>query len=171
MFYVNKKLMKRLIKRRVFKLGKAHRKLYRFISEYYLELNMAPRIEDMILEMNASSRNEVFRLLYDLAKAGCIRSWDGGRNIRPTLSPEEAEMWCRDDTESLNERICLIDRSVNASYLVFGESIPKFSDFMESYRDSSLYKMIQEQAEPYFNDCVSKVVDTYADDKGETVPF
>ena len=38
-------------------------------------------------------------------------------------------------------------------------AVPAFSDFMKPYRDSSLYLLIREQAEPYFYSCVRIVKD------------
>ena len=147
------------LKKRVYGLGEEHRKLYRFFSDYYLELNTAPLIEDMVLEMRASSKDEVYRLLSELAAAGCLTAWDGEKRMRPSLSPEEAAMWCGDDTESVNERMCLIRRAVTVFYFLKGGAVPAFSDFMKPYRDSSLYLLIREQAEPYFYSCVRMVQD------------
>ena len=39
-----------IMKQRVSGLGEEHRKLYKFFSDYYRELNTAPLIEDMVLE-------------------------------------------------------------------------------------------------------------------------
>ena len=78
------------MKQRVSGLGEEHRKLYKFFSDYYRELNTAPLIEDMVLEMRASSKEKVYSLLSDLAAAGCLTAWDGEKRMRPSLSPEEA---------------------------------------------------------------------------------
>ena len=45
-----------IMKQRVSGLGEEHRKLYKFFSDYYRELNTAPLIEDMVLEMRAASK-------------------------------------------------------------------------------------------------------------------
>ena len=45
-----------IMKQRVSGLGEEHRKLYKFFSDYYRELNTAPLIEDMVFEMRASSK-------------------------------------------------------------------------------------------------------------------
>ena len=79
-----------IMKQRVSGLGEEHRKLYKFFSDYYRELNTAPLIEDMVLEMRASSKEKVYSLLSDLAAAGCLTAWDGEKRMRPSLSPEEA---------------------------------------------------------------------------------
>ena len=79
--------------------------------------------------------------------------------MRPSLSPEEAAMWCGDDSASVNERMCLIRRAITVFYFMKGGAVPAFSDFMKPYRDSSLYLLIPEQAEPYFYSCVRIVKD------------
>ena len=148
-----------IMKQRVSGLGEEHRKLYKFFSDYYRELNTAPLIEDMVLEMRASSKEKVYSLLSDLAAAGCLTAWDGEKRMRPSVSPEEAAMWCGDDSASVNERMCLIRRAVTVFYFMKGGAVPAFSDFMKPYRDSSLYLLIREQAEPYFYSCVRIVKD------------
>ena len=55
-----------------------------------------------MLEMRASSKEKVYSLLSDLAAAGCLTAWDGEKRMRPSLSPEEAAMWCGDDSASVN---------------------------------------------------------------------
>ena len=77
-----------IMKQRVSGLGEEHRKLYKFFADYYRELNTAPLIEDMVLEMRASSKEKVYSLLSDLAAAGCLTAWDGEKRMRPSLSPE-----------------------------------------------------------------------------------
>ena len=146
-----------IMKQRVSGLGEEHRKLYKFFSDYYRELNTAPLIEDMVLEMRASSKEKVYSLLSDLAAAGCLTAWDGEKRMRPSLSPEEAAMWCGDDSASVNERMCLIRRAVTVFY------------FMKPYRDSSLYLLIREQAEPYFYSCVRIVKDENCGTAADTV--
>jgi len=148
-----------IMKQRVSALGEEHRKLYKFFADYYRELNTAPLIEDMVLEMRAASKEKVYSLLSDLAAAGCLTAWDGEKRMRPSLSPEEAAMWCGDDSASVNERMCLIRRAVTVFYFMKGGAVPAFSDFMKPYRDSSLYLLIREQAEPYFYSCVRIVKD------------
>ena len=59
-----------IMKQRVSGLGEEHRKLYKFFADYYRELNTAPLIEDMVLEMRASSKEKVYSLLSDLAAEG-----------------------------------------------------------------------------------------------------
>ena len=44
-----------------------------------------------------------------------------------------------------------------------------FSDFMKPYRDSSLYLLIREQAEPYFYSCVRIVKDENCGTAADTV--
>ena len=141
-----------IMKQRVSGLGEEHRKLYKFFADYYRELNTAPLIEDMVLEMRASSKEKVYSLLSDLAAAGCLTAWDGEKRMRPSLSPEEAAMWCGDDSASVNERMCLIRRAVTVFYFMKGGAVPAFSD-------SSLYLLIREQAEPYFYSCVRVIKD------------
>ena len=113
----------------------------------------------MVPEMRASSKEKVYSLLSDLAAAGCLTAWDGEKRMRPSLSPEEAAMWCGDDSASVNERMCLIRRAVTVFYFMKGGAVPAFSDFMKPYRDSSLYLLIPEQAEPYFYSYVRIVKD------------
>ena len=55
--------------------------------------------------------------------------------------------------------MCLIRRAVTVFYFMKGGAVPAFSDFMKPYRDSSLYLLIREQAEPYFYSCVRIVKD------------
>ena len=93
-----------IVKKKVLKLGKRHRRLYGLFADYYRELNSPPMIEDMVLEMGASSKEEVYQILSDLIAAGCLTAWDSRGYMRPTLSPDEAAMWCDDDKESVNER-------------------------------------------------------------------
>lgn len=58
-----------IVKKKVSKLGKRHRRLYGLFADYYRELNTAPMIEDMVLEMGASSKEEVYQILSDLIAA------------------------------------------------------------------------------------------------------
>ena len=50
-----------------------------------------------------------------------------------------------------------------------GRAVPAFSDFMKPYRDSSLYLLIREQAEPYFYSCVRIVKDENCGTAADTV--
>ena len=74
-----------IVKKKVSKLGKRHRRLYGLFEDYYRELNTAPMIEDMVLEMGASSKEEVYQILSDLIAAGCLTAWDSRGYMRPTL--------------------------------------------------------------------------------------
>ena len=159
-----------IVKKKVSKLGKRHRRLYGLFADYYRELNTAPMIEDMVLEMGASSKEEVYKILSDLIAAGCLTAWDSRGYMRPMLSPDEAAMWCDDNQESVNERICLIERAVTSFYFHEEGKLPQFNDFMKAYRDSSLYLLIREEAEPYFNTFVDELKNgNYVMDKDAVV--
>ena len=66
-------------------------------------------------------------------------------------------------------RMCLIRRAVTVFYFMKGGAVPAFSDFMKPYRDSSLYLLIREQAEPYFYSCVRIVKDENCGTAADTV--
>ena len=96
-----------IMKKRVSGLEARHRRLYRFVSEYYRRWNKPPLVEHMVIEMSASSEDEVFQLLDDLTCAGCLALRED-RAIQPMLSPEDAAIWCGDDAQSVNEKMCII---------------------------------------------------------------
>ena len=143
-----------IMKKRVSGLEARHRRLYRFVSEYYRRWNKPPLVEHMVIEMSASSEDEVFQLLDDLTCAGCLALRED-RAIQPMLSPEDAAIWCGDDAQSVNEKMCIIQRVVSVAH--YNGAVPDFSEFIEPYRSSALYLLIREQAEPYFIKCISTV--------------
>ena len=78
------------IKEKAAALGDPHRKLYKFIEDYYTRWNHAPQIETMALEMDGATKEQVYVFLFDLTAAGCLASWNSLADIRPVISPEDA---------------------------------------------------------------------------------
>ena len=139
------------IKEKAAALGDPHRKLYKFIEDYYTRWNHAPQIETMALEMDGATKEQVYVFLFDLTAAGCLASWNSLADIRPVISPEDAMIWCGDDSVNVSERKCRIEMAISVFCFRNGGKMPELSGFMKTYEDSSLYWIIREQAEPFFS--------------------
>ena len=103
------------IKEKAAALGDPHRKLYKFIEDYYTRWNHAPQIETMALEMDGATKEQVYVFLFDLTAAGCLASWNSLADIRPVISPEDAMIWCGNDSVNVSERKCRIEMAISTS--------------------------------------------------------
>ena len=51
-------------------------------------------------------------LLFDRTAAGCLASCNSLADIRPAISPEDAMIWCGDDSVYVSERKCRIEENI-----------------------------------------------------------